>query len=893
MKWGRRERSDIDRREEELAHIRIEADRLIEEGVPASEAMARARARFGSSPDLDPTDRSSRIAWKDLLARDIRYAFRQLVSTPVSTATIVGSLIIGIGVNTAIFSIADQVLVRPLPVSAPDEIVQLRWEGQFIGEGRGWGDLLPHPLYVAVRGGSQVFTSIAARSPGEVTLVTPAGPERAQVALVTGGFFEMLGLHPHAGRLIDESDDRVLGGHPVVVLSHAWWTARFGADPAVVGRQIQMNGQPMTVIGVAPEGFHGTDWSEVPAAWTPMMMNGLVHEWGRLDQPRVRFQHVYARLAPGVSRADAEASLQPWFGRYLQVDMEGPDWPSDLQPAEVSAYLGSRLALRPGGQGQAARAGELTEPVLILIAATALLLLLACLNVANLSLARAVARYRDTAVRTALGASRGRIMTERLVESALVAVIGGALGIAITPLVGAWILEYLGTGSSGMAIEATLDARTLLVALLVAAVATVLSGVGPAWFASSTHPMGVLRGRDGSSGVRLRRALVVGQVALALVLLMGAGLFGKTLSTLESGGPGFETNQLVTLTLNPGNEGYTPVETKVIMGEIAQALATIPGVRQTGLAAWPLLGGSGWGNSMLVEADERFVTDLYLPMNAVTPSFFDMLGVRVVRGRDFTESDRTSGDLWSWESVIVSQSFVDRYLPDRDPLGVRIDFGRDPSVSARMEIVGVVEDYAEHQLRDPMPQVYFPYWTQIRDGGSFYLRTQVPLDVVAPEIRARIAAIDPGLTISGLRSLDEQIDRLLVFERMLASLGAAFALFGTLLAMIGIYGVLSFSVESRTKEMGIRMALGAPGASASRLIISDAFRLTALGVAVALPSIWFLGGLIESQLYGVSPMNPVGLLVSTSVILLVCLAASAIPAWRMAKTDPLEAFRVE
>lgn len=893
MWWGRRERSDIDRREEELAHIRIEADQLVEEGVPVDEAMARARARFGSSPELDPTDRRPRMTRVELLGRDVRFAWRQLAAAPLSTATMLGSLIIGIGVNTAIFSLADQVLVRPLPVSDPDRIVQLTWEGTFVGEGRGWGDVLPHPLFLEVRDEERVFSSIAARSPGEVTLVTPAGPERAQVALVTGAFFEMLGIRPHLGRLIDQGDDRVLDGHPVVVLSHAYWTSRFGADSTVVGTQVQMNERPMTVIGVAAEGFHGTDWSVVPVAWTSMMMNGLVHEWGRLDQPRVRFQHIYARLDSGVSRAQAEASLQPWFERYLRTGMESADWPGDLENGDEASYLQSRLALRPGGQGQAARARELTEPVVILTIATALLLLLACLNVANLSLARAVARYRDTAVRTALGASRGRIMTERLVESALVALIGGSLGILITPLVGAWILDYLQVGGSGMAIEATLDARTLFTALLVACVATILSGVGPAWFASSTHPMGVLRGRDGTHGVRLRRLLVVGQVALALVLLMGAGLFGRTLGTLRSTGPGFDTTQLVTLTVNPGNEGYSAEEAKIVLGELGRALSTIPGVEQYGLSAWPLLEGGGWGNSMLVEADERFVTDLYLPMNAVTPGLFEALGVRVVRGRAFNDADRTSGDEWAWESAIVSQSFVDRYLPDREPLGVRIDFGRDPSASARMEIVGVVEDYAEQRLRDPMPQVYFPFWAQVRDGGSFYLKARTPLDVLAPEVRARIGEIDPRLTITDLRTLDEQIDRLLVFERMLASLGAAFAIFGTVLAMIGIYGVLSFSVESRSKEMGIRMALGAPRASASRLIVSDALRLTVFGVVAALPSIWLLGRLIESRLYGVTATNPVGLILSTSVIVVVCLAASVAPAWRMSRTDPMEAFRVE
>lgn len=891
MGWFRG-RSELDEREELLAHIRIEADRLIEEGVPEAEAMRRAREQFDSEPTLTASFVGRRSILGSL-GRDLRLAFRRLVRAPVSTAVILLSLIVGIGVNTSIFSIADQALVRPLPIPDPDEVVQLEWQGRWIGEGRGGGNLMPHPLYAALKEEQSVFEHLSARSPGQATLITPAGPERAPVALVTGSFFRTMQLTPHLGRLLDPSDDVVLDGHPVAVLSHAFWRTRFGEDPEVVGRTLTINGQSFTVVGVAPETFHGTDWSVVPVLWVPMMMNGLIHEWGRLDQPRVRFQHIYARLAPGVAREDVEASLQSWFAGYLRRDIEHPDWPEGISDAEVDAFLSSRLGVVDGGQGHAARARDLTSPVLILSGATALLLLLACLNVANLSLARAVARYRDNAVRAALGASRSRIMTEQLVESALLAFMGGALGMAVTPWVSRWILEYFEVGGSAMALSAGLDGRTLLTALGVATVATIVSGVGPAWYVSSAHPMGALRTRGATGGLGLRRALVVGQVALAAVLLMGAGLFGSTLNTLRATGPGFATDQLVTFAVNPVNDGYSREETKPLLEEVRTAIEAIPGVDAVGYAAWPLLDGPAWGNSMLVEGRTRFITDLNLPMNAVTPDFFDLLGVEVVRGRDFTAFDRTEGEDWSWDKVIVSQSFVERYLEGIEPLGVRIDFSRDPGAVARMEIIGVVEDYAEHQLRDPWPQVYFPILSQARRGGAFYVRTRATYAEVAPQIRESIRSIDPVLTVAALRTVDEQIDRLLVFERMLSALGAAFATFGTLLAMIGIYGVLTFMVQSRTKEVGIRMALGASRVSASRLVVRDALWLTSVGVLVSLPSIWMLGRLIESQLYGVNAMNPLGLLLVTAAIGSVCLVASVAPAWRMASTDPLEALRVE
>jgi predicted permease len=875
-----------------LAHIRVEADRLIEEGVPQAEAMARARTRFGERPEISPA-RGPRRSWVDLVAADMRYALRSLRGEPVSTATIVVSLVVGIGVNTAIFSLADQVLLRPLPVPEPDRLVQLHWEGQWIGEGRGWGSVLPHPLYEGVRESQSMFSSVAARSPGEVTLVTHAGSERADVTLVTGAFFETMAITPRLGRFVDDSDERVLGQGAVMVLSHAYWASRFGADPDVVGRQITMNGRPMTIVGVAPDGFYGTDWSVVPVAWIPMSMNPVVHAWGRLDQPRVRFQHVYARLAPGAEREEAETALQPWFSRYLDLDMERPNWPGDRDPSEIRAYLASRLAVVPGGHGQAARSEALTEPVLILTAATALLLLLACLNVANLSLARAVTRTRDTAVRTALGASRARIVSESLVESTLLAVAGGALGVAVAPAVGRWILRYLEVGGRGMALATGIEGRTLAVAAIVAVVATLLSGAGPALYASSARPMDALRTRTAGGGLGARRALVVAQVALALVLLTGAGLFGTTLTTLKSNGPGFVTDRLITFGVHPGNDGYAPLEAKRVLEEVLREVRGIPGVEGAGLAAWPLLGGSGWNNNMLVEADEPFVTDVALPMNGVTPGFFALLGVELRAGRDFDARDRADGDASRLDAAIVSRSFVVRWLPDRNPLGVRIDFGRDPSVAAHMEIVGVVDDYAEHQLCEPRPQVYFPFDAPLRAGGYFYLRARSTEAAISQAVRAGVAKVDPLLTIADFRTLDEQIDRLLVFERMLSSLGAAFALVGTFLAVIGLYGVLSFAAEARTREVGIRMALGAPRRAASRLIVDDALRLVGLGVVIALPSIWLLGGLIRSRLYGVSAMDPRSLGLATALLVGVCLLASALPARRISRTDPLEALRVE
>ena len=671
-------RSRRDKRAEVESHIRLEADQLEAEGLSPDQALAQARARFGYTAHLDNAGSFYIPGWAEVAWRDTRQAARQLIQTPVSTLTILASLIIGIGINTAVFSLADQVLVKALPVESPDEIVQLSWEGEFIGGGRGWGSLLPHALYLDLRADQELFADVAARSPGEITAVTGQGSERLHVELVTGSYFPMLGIRPELGRVFTADDDLVPDDHAVVILSHEYWQSRFGGDPDVVGKELRVNMRPFEIVGVAPAGFHGTDWSMAPSLWLPMMMNDHVHEWGDLEESRVRFQHVYGRLAPGVTADDAQRRLQPWFQRYLRTDMERDDWPADVDESRVDAYLASTLAVDAGGQGQAARETLLKQPILILTAATALVLLLACLNVANLSLAKAVARRGETAVRVALGASRRRIVLERLAEAGLLAFIGSIAGVLMAPLVGRWILSYLQAGSGfPMALSAAIDSRALGLAMVIAIIATLVSGVGPAWFAASTPPMGAMRTgtRSVTGGLALRRLLVTGQVALALVFLVAAGLFGTTLRSLKLQGPGFGTDNLMTFTITPANDGYETMESKQALQNILTELQNLPAVSEAGVGVWPILAGGGWGNPVLIDGATRRTTEDGLPMNAVSPGFFAALGVPVVLGRDFNEADRYDEPGWYIRSALVSESFVERYLPDENPLGVRIDFG--------------------------------------------------------------------------------------------------------------------------------------------------------------------------------------------------------------------------
>ena len=890
-------RSNDDFSEEIRSHIEIEADRLVAEGMDRGEALAAARRAFGNvTHSRERFYESSRWMWFDHLKRDIRYAWRQMKSSPASTAIIILSLALGIGVNTAIFSLADQVLWRALPVEKPEDLVQLDWNGRFIGGGNGWGSLLPYLLYKDLRAGNDVFVDLFARSPADVSVSTGDVSEPVTVDIVSGGYFSTLGVRPAAGRLIGDSDDVDPDAHPVVVLSHDYWRTRFGADPAIIGKQIQMNAYPMTVIGVAEHGFHGTDWSVVPAIWIPTMMKrrATLGQDSLMDR-RTRFVHVFGRLKPGISREQAAAQLEPWFKAYLEADTQREGWPRITQQ-QMTEYMASHLDLLPGAQGQSRMGRQIQQPMLVLLAATALILLLACLNVANLSLARTLARRRATALRAALGASRRRILTEQFVESALLAAAGCLAGVLLAPPVSRAILSFLPQqGASGMALDAGIDLRVLLFALAVAALTTLVSGLAPAIYAASVRPVTALKQQSlaVAGGLGLRKALVVGQFALALILLVGAGLFVRSLATLRAQGTGFATANLMTFRLTQLGYGMGNYESKALSQRLLAAVASLPEVERAAVVMRDMLTGGSWNNFVTVEFGERIATDESIPMNAVSPDFFETLGVSVTRGRNFDSRDSRNDDKFALRSAIVNEEFVKKYLKTADPLGARIGFGDRPDTVADIEIVGVVTTFQDRGLREPEAQIFFPLWELPSGGGVFYLRTRRSSQAAAGAIRAAVREVDPALTIMSLRTIDDQLDRMLMTERLLAALAGAFAVIATLLAMIGLYGVLSFSAARRTKEIGIRLALGAPRWSAGGLIVREAATLAALGLAIALPASWALGRFIESQLFGVRPMDAATIAAAAAVLLLVCLLASAVPARKAGAVNPLDALRTE
>jgi predicted permease len=817
------------------------------------------------------------------------------------TAVAVLSIALGVGANSAIFSLVDQALLRQLPVREADRLALLTWEGSFVGAGWGSGDLMTHPFFRDLAAQTDVFDGVCARFPTDVDLgLENETPEPVDAEIVSGSYFDVLGVPPALGRVLGESDDRLPSAHPVVVLSYDFWQNRLGGRSDIVGRTVRVNSHPMTVIGVAARGFRGIDWGAVPALWVPTMMKKEASEFDWLDDRRGRWLHVFGRLKPGMSAQQAQAALQPWFKTTLEADTRHESWPA-VTDDQRTRFLASTLAVLPAARGRSDLRGQLEKPLLVLLAATALVLLLACLNVANLSLARAFARRSETALRLALGASRGRIVSDSLVQSAILAVAGGALGILLAPTVIGALISFL---PPGIDLTATVNPRVLSLSLAVAVLTGVLFGLLPALHQSRAMPAFSMK--EGSSrvagGLGLRRLLVVGQVALAVVLLIGAGLFLRTLANLRAQGPGFETTNLSTFRIEPKRSGHNTIQGRRIMRDVLASLRARPEVQSAGISVAGLLSGGSWNGPLTIESGQRTVTDRAVHMNMVSPGFFETLGASMVMGRSFDERDdrppaagtlgSDAGDL-RFRSAIVNQSFARRYFDERSPLGARLGIGRRPDTRVDIEIVGVVSTFSYRGLRETDDQAFFPYFEGTGGGGGFYVRTRTASGAAFAAVREAVSRVDPSLTVAQLRTLDDQLDRSLANERLLASLATAFAGLALLLAVVGLYGVTAFVVTRRTREIGIRLALGSTRRAALWLVLRDTAVMVAAGLAIALPAVWALGRLVESQLFGLPALDGTTIAAASFLIALVALAASALPAHRAATVSPTEALRYE
>jgi len=895
--WLRLRRLEKDFDRELTYHVDRRTEDFMRGGLSESDARRRATLEIGGAAQIREEVRDVWLTrWARDFAYDLRFSVRSFCRSRLFTATAVLSLALGIGATTAIYSLVDQVVLHALPVREPERLVLFDWKGLTASTNAfGTYNLLSYPLCRDLQQQQRFFDGAFCRAATTISLSTGADYAPTAAEIVSGSYFPVLGVQPSMGRLITNADDEAPGASPVAVLSHDFWKTQFASAPDVVGRKVLVNRRPLTIIGVAAAGFRGVDVGEVPSLWIPATMATDALPWfDQMLNRRVRWMQVFARLRPDVTLGEAQAGLQPWFKAMLDEDAQRPEFPK-ITPDRRQRYFASTLELAPAAQGHSPLRRRMTQPLWVLMGATIVLLALACMNVAGLFLARGSARGREIFTRLALGASRGRIGRQLLADSILIALAGGLLGVVLAPAVMAALIAFLPQDVAANALQSTLNPRLLLFAFLVSVAAGVLSGLAPALQAGRRSLMASLTERAASAAgsLRLRRTIVTAQLAVTVVLVVGAALFGRTLTALMAKGPGFDTSSLIFFGINPFGQGYPPAESNRLVRRIHDGIRALPSTEASAIVYNPLLTGGTTNNQMTIQSDRRITTDREVHINAVTSEFFRTLGARIVAGRDFVDRDTLNASAGGVCVAIVNEAFAKRYFNGRSPLGARVGLGTAPDVKTAVEIVGLVANISYRGVREEWEQAYFPMNSCGYSGSVFYVRLRGSREAAIQSIRAIVHDADPTLPAISVRTLDEQVSRSLTTERMLASLSAGFGVLALLLSMVGLYGVVSFTVTQRTREIGVRMALGATRPATVWLLLRDALVMTVAGVAIALPSVWALGRVIESQLYDVKPMDPPAIAGAAAVLCSTALIAALIPARRASSVNPADALRLE
>jgi predicted permease len=835
------------------------------------------------------------------LAADIRIAFRTWRAAPALTAIVLASIALGIGANTAIFTLVDQILLRRLPIHAPDRLVQVTRSGPFYGSNWGDGSEISVPMYEHLRRNATVFDGMLARFGYTVHIGYEGQTERIQAELVSGTYFQTLGVGAAAGRTLLPEDDGTPGSPSLVVLSHAFWQARFGGDQAVVGRAVVINAVPYTVAGVAREGFSGMELGRPAQVFLPLTMKAQITPgWDALDDPRFAWVRVFARLKPGVGAEQALAALQPLYRAQIADEVTLPGFANAAERARQQ-YLTSEAHVLPGGQGRSNFRRTTTTPLWVLMAIAGGLLLIASANVANLLLARAAGRRREMSIRIAVGATRGQLARQLLIESLLLALAGGALGLLVARAGAPLVLGFFATPELPEPVATTPDARILAFSFLLSAVTGLLFGLAPAIYASRPDVTATLKDEAGSvmggGSARVRKGLVAVQVALSLLMLTGAGLFIRTLDNLMAVDVGFRTESLLSFSIDPTNNGYSPERARQFTTTLLEQVRSLPGVTAAGFSTQRLLDGNEWNGNVTVPGYEPTGDGAPLAwMNTVSPGYFDAMGIPLLRGREFTDRDtyrEGADDVPSYRVAIVNETFARRYFEGRDPVGHRIGLGGDPGTPLTIEIIGLARDSKYTDVRaDTPPQVFFAQLEQQRPGGfTGYVRTSQPPAATFTALRGAVQALDPNLPVHTTRTLDSQVRASLRNERMIATMAGIFGTLATLLALVGLYGVMSYTVSRRRREIGVRMALGAGAGRIARMIVREVLVVAALGIALGLPLVWWLGRYVESQLFGVQPHDPGALAAAVALLATVSLAAGLIPSIRAARVSPTTALR--
>jgi len=832
------------------------------------------------------------------LCLDLRFAFRNLVRSPLFTIVAVTSLALGIGANTAIFTLVDQLLLRLLPVRDPHQLVMIWPTGPHLGNNRGTR-MASYPMYQDFQQKAQAFSSVFCRYQADTSIAFSGHTERAVAELVSGNYFQALGIGPALGRVFaPEQDDRIYKGHPSVVLSYPYWITRFNGDPSVLGQKILVNNYPMTIVGVSAANFTGIDPSRAPQLRIPIQMKPLLTPgWDAMGDRRSQWVQVFARLKPGFTPASAKASLQPLLHQILRDEIARPEM-RDTTDYNRKRFLARQVLLEPAASGYSDLRRFAGTALLVLMGMVGLVLLIACFNVANLLIARAMARQKEVAVRLAIGASRGQLLFQLLIESLVLSLAGGIAGLFLSIAITRGLFRFVPTGTMPFMLRAEPDLRILLFNAALAISTGLLFGLAPAWQAMRLDLWSTLKDMGGAvtgsgGAVRLRKALVVAQVAFSFLLLAGAGLFVKTLVNLKNTRLGFEdADSLISFQLDPALNGYSTSRLLEFYRRVLAETRALPGVKEVGYAAVAVLAGDEWDSSMGVQGHRvRDGEDMQAFMNAVSPGYFRTMGVPLLEGRDF--DDRDAGT--KIKVALVNRAFATHFFGNRSPIGRHIGFGLGPSSKLDIEIVGMAENSLYEGPRDGVHrQVFVPLnQSDYPMSAAFYVRTSVDSNQMFAAVRRKIAQLDAAMPVFEMKTLGRQLDETLNTERLVASLSAAFGVLATLLAALGLYGVMAFVVARRTKEIGLRMALGAPRGTVVWMVLREALLLLGTGLAVGLPVAFTLSRLVSAQLYGVKPDDTWTAMAALVILSAVATGAGFLPARRASAIDPIRALRYE
>jgi len=893
----RRKLLDRDLDEELQAYLELVSAEKVREGVSSQEAYRDARLETGGVEQVRQRVRDIRAGGSlDRLSQDIRYGIRTLAKNPAFTLVAMATLALGTGANTAMFSLLDQVVLRLLPVSHPEQLVIVRETGNHYGNRFG-PNTVSWPMFEDLRDNNQVFSGMFCRFPATVTV--GYGDRAAQIPaeLVSGSYFSTLGVGTALGRTIAPDDDAVPDSQPVVVLSYSFWRSYFDSDRTIVGRTIALNSHAMTVIGVAQPGFDGVELGDPASVFVPIMMKTEMtpHSDGLKDRRRrLSWVTTYGRLKPGISVQQAQVALQPLLHSILEMEVQQPEFTRNATAVDRQLFLRNRVELLPGSDNELR--DYMRRPLWLLLGLTGAVLLLACANLANLLLARATAREREFAVRLAIGAGRARIVLQLLVESLLLSAAGAALGLALAFLADRILLRiYLPADAAAEFVVSPIpDGRVLAFVVGVMLLTSLVFGLLPAVRGSRTEITLSLKHRSGAhsaGGISLRRMLVGIQVALSILLLIGAGLFVRTLRNLQTLGPGFPTDHLLTFTINPSLNGYSDEETRSFYERLNVNLQTMPGVASVGFSTMPLLKGYAWQNAVLGKDFEGAPIEEQPVLNHVGPDYFATLGIPIVAGRAFTAQD-----VGPSKYAVINETFARQYFPGRNPIGQRFGLVDEMEpTSPDIEVIGVIPDRKYRDLREtPPPQAYFPYFQDAHFRFmNIYLRTHADPRQIEDEVRERMRQFDPHVPVVELQTMNEQIGFSLRTERLVASLSGIFGGLATLLAVIGLYGVMAYVVMRRTREIGIRIALGALRSSVIAMIMREVFVLIGAGLLAGFLLALALANLVRSQLFGLSPRDPLTFIGSAIIITFAAGLAGFLPALRASGVDPTTALRNE